>query len=75
MNGIGAQEICVTTAMGVCDFICAMDTHRVPEWNCWYHIMNCGFPLKVSGRNRLPVHQRQPRRARAACTCNSARST
>src|SRR5207244_6600565 len=40
MNGIGAQEICVTTAMGVCDFISAMDTQRVPEWNCWYHIMN-----------------------------------
>ena len=28
MNGIGAQEICVTTAMGVCDFISAMDTFR-----------------------------------------------
>ena len=57
-----AQEICVTTAMGVCDFISAMDTDRVPEWNCWYHIMNCGFPLKVSRRDRLPVHHRQPRR-------------
>ncbi len=34
----------------------------MPEWNCWYHIMNCGFPLKVSRRDRLPVHQRQPRR-------------
>src|SRR5205085_11504094 len=41
MNGIGAQEVCVTTAMGVCDFISAMDTQRVPEWNCWYHILNC----------------------------------
>ena len=49
MNGIGAQEICVTTAKGVCDFISAMDTDRVPEWNCWYHLLNCGFPLKVSG--------------------------
>jgi hypothetical protein len=54
MNGIGAQEICVTTAMGVCDFISAMDTQRVPEWNCWYHIMNCGFPLKVSGETDFP---------------------
>jgi hypothetical protein len=54
MNGIGAQEICVTTAMGVCDFISAMDTSRVPEWNCWYHIMNCGFPLKVSGETDFP---------------------
>ena len=54
MNGIGAQEICVTTAMGVCDFISAMDTDRVPEWNCWYHILNCGFPLKVSGETDFP---------------------
>ena len=28
----------VTTALGLCDFISAMDTARVPEWNCWYHI-------------------------------------
>lgn len=54
MNGIGAQEIGVTTAMGVCDFISAMDTARVPEWNCWYHIMNCGFPLKASGETDFP---------------------
>ena len=54
MGGIGAQEICVTTAMGVCDFISAMDTFREREWNCWYHIMNCGFPLKVSGETDFP---------------------
>jgi hypothetical protein len=54
MNGIGAQEICVTSAMRVCDFISAMDTARVPEWNCWYHIMNCGFPLKASGETDFP---------------------
>jgi hypothetical protein len=54
MDGIGAQEICVTTAMKVCDFISAMDTGRVPEWNCWYHIMNCGFPLKASGETDFP---------------------
>jgi hypothetical protein len=54
MDGIGAQEVCVTTAMGVCDFISAMDTDRVAEWNCWYHILNCGFPLKVSGETDFP---------------------
>jgi hypothetical protein len=31
-----------------------MDTERVPEWNCWYHILNCGFPLKVSGETDFP---------------------
>ena len=44
----------MTTAQGLCDFISAMDTQRVPEWNCWYHIMNCGFPLKVSGETDFP---------------------
>jgi hypothetical protein len=54
LDGIGAQEIYVTTAQGLCDFISAMDTQRVPEWNCWYHLMNCGFPLKVSGETDFP---------------------
>jgi hypothetical protein len=54
MNGIGAQEICVTVSQKLCDFISAMDTARVPEWNCWYHIMNCGFPLKASGETDFP---------------------
>jgi hypothetical protein len=54
MDGIGAQEIGVTTALGLCDFISAMDTQRIPEWNCWYHLMNCGFPLKASGETDFP---------------------
>jgi hypothetical protein len=54
MNGVGAQEIFVTTAQKLCDFISAMDTTRVPEWNCWYHIMNCGYPLKASGESDFP---------------------
>ena len=54
MNGVGAMEICVSTVAGVCDFISAMDTSRVQEWNAWYHIMNCGFPLKVSGETDFP---------------------
>src|SRR4029077_3457863 len=54
LNGIGAQEVFVTSAQGLCDFISAMDTDRVPEWNCWYHVMNCGFPLKASGETDFP---------------------
>jgi len=54
MNGAGAMEVFVTTAEGVCDFISAMDTARVPEWNTWYHLMNCGFPLKLSGETDFP---------------------
>ena len=41
LNGIGAQEIFVTTSQGLCDFISSMDTARLAEWNCWYHLMNC----------------------------------
>ena len=31
-----------------------MDTPRIAEWNMWYHILNCGFPLKVSGETDFP---------------------
>jgi hypothetical protein len=54
MNGAGAMEICVSAAEGVCDFISAMDTERIPELNTWYHLMNCGFPLKLSGETDFP---------------------
>jgi len=54
MNGVGAMEICVAVSEGVCDFISAMDTARIQEWNTWYHIMNCGFSLKVSGETDFP---------------------
>ena len=54
MNGVGAMEICVIVAHGACDFISAMDTPRIAEWNMWYHILNSGFPLKVSGETDFP---------------------
>ena len=54
MNGSGAMEIFVSATQGVCDFISAMDTARQLEWNCWYHLMNCGFPIKVSGETDFP---------------------
>jgi len=50
----GGHEIFVTTALGVCDFISAMDTARLLEWNAWYHLMNCGFPLKCAGETDFP---------------------
>jgi hypothetical protein len=54
MNGVGAMELPVSVAEGVCDFISAMDTRRIQEWNTWYHVMNCGFPLKASGETDFP---------------------
>jgi len=54
MDGGGALEICVSAAEGVCDFISAMDTARIPEWNTWYHLLNCGIPMKLSGETDFP---------------------
>lgn len=54
MNGVGAMEICVSVSEGVCDFISSMDTRRIQEWNTWYHLLNCGFPLVTSGETDFP---------------------
>ena len=54
MNGAGAMEIAVSAVEGVCDFISAMDTARIQEWNTWYHILNCGLDVKVSGETDFP---------------------
>jgi hypothetical protein len=54
MNSVGAMEMFVTVANGHCDFMSSMDTARIPEWNAWYHVLNCGFPLKVSGETDFP---------------------
>ncbi len=51
---LGGHEIFVSTALGLCDFISAMDTARLLEWNCWYHLLNCGLPLKVAGETDFP---------------------
>ena len=62
MNGIGAQEICVTVAQGLCDFISAMDTpaDRRVELLVSHHELR--LPAEGQRRDRLPLHQRHPRR-------------
>ncbi len=59
MNGVGAMELPVAVAEGVCDFISSMDTRRIQEWNTWYHVLNCGFPLKTSGETDFPCMSSQ----------------
>lgn len=54
LNSVGAQEIFVTAAHGVTDFISAMDTDRIREWNAWYHLLNTGLTLKASGETDFP---------------------
>ena len=40
--------------MPAIDFISAMDTSRRDEWNMWYHTLNCGFRVRVSGETDFP---------------------
>jgi hypothetical protein len=54
LDSVGAQEIFVTAAFGVTDFISAMDTERIREWNAWYHLMNSGLPVSVGGETDFP---------------------
>jgi len=54
LNSVGAQEIFVTAAHGVVDFISAMDTDRIREWNAWYHLLNAGFRIKAAGETDFP---------------------
>lgn len=54
MDSVGAMELPVSVAAGVCDFISAMDTARIAEWNMWYHLLNCGYSLKASGETDFP---------------------
>lgn len=54
LNGPGALEICVAAAHGACDFISSMDTARIQEWTIWYHLLNCGLPIAVSGETDFP---------------------
>lgn len=54
LDSVGAQEIFVTAALGATDFISAMDTERIREWNAWYHLMNAGLPVSVAGETDFP---------------------
>jgi len=53
-DGIGANEYIVTTALGVCDFISAVDTPSIWELNIWYHTLNCGMTSRISGETDFP---------------------
>lgn len=63
-DGIGANEFIVDVTHRVpgadgepvqaIDFISAMNTERVAEWNMWYHVLNCGFRVAVSGETDFP---------------------
>ncbi len=63
-DGIGACEFVVQVTHKVpgpdgqlvpaIDFIATMNTPREAEWNMWYHVLNCGFPVVASGETDFP---------------------
>ena len=63
-DGIGANEFIMNVTHKVpgpnkklipaVDFISAMNTERIAEWNMWYHVLNCGFRTRVSGETDFP---------------------
>ena len=53
-DGIGANEYIVSAVHGVCDFISAVDTPAIWELNIWYHTLNCGMTVPISGETDFP---------------------
>ena len=63
-DGIGANEFIMqathvvdgpnNTKVPAIDFIATMNTPRSAEWNIWYHVLNCGFPVVASGETDFP---------------------
>jgi hypothetical protein len=54
MDFIGANEYIVTVALGAVDFYSAGDTPAPWELNMWYHTLNCGFKIPLSGETDFP---------------------
>lgn len=53
-DGIGANEYIVSATHGYCDFISAVDTPAIWELNIWYHTLNCGMTVPISGETDFP---------------------
>lgn len=54
MDGIGANEYVVTVTHDVVDFYSAGDTPLNWELNMWYHSLNCGYRVRISGETDFP---------------------
>lgn len=54
MDGIGANEYVVTVTQDAVDFYSAGDTPLDSELNMWYHSLNCGFRVMLSGETDFP---------------------
>jgi hypothetical protein len=54
MDGIGANEYIVTITQQAVDFYSAGDTPPLWELNMWYHTLNAGFRVPLSGETDFP---------------------
>ncbi len=54
LNGIGANEFIVSVALGNVDFYSLGDTPAPWELNMWYHSLNSGFDVRISGETDFP---------------------
>ncbi len=54
MDGIGANEYIVTVTQGAVDFYSAGDTPAPWELNMWYHSLNSGYRVRISGETDFP---------------------
>lgn len=54
MNGIGANEYIVTAPHGWVNFFSAGNTGLHRELNMWYHTLNAGIRMSISGETDFP---------------------
>ncbi|MEQ8553407.1 MAG: CehA/McbA family metallohydrolase [Cyclobacteriaceae bacterium] len=54
MTGIGANEYVVTITHDAVDFYSAGDTPSTWELNMWYHSLNAGYRVRLSGETDFP---------------------
>ncbi|MBX3253748.1 MAG: CehA/McbA family metallohydrolase [Chitinophagaceae bacterium] len=54
MNGIGANEYIVTAPLGLVNFFSAGNTGIYRELNMWYHTLNAGIRVSISGETDFP---------------------
>lgn len=54
-DSCGANEYLVdVTHPGLLDFVSGCDLWPFVELNLWYHVLNCGFPLRFAGETDFP---------------------
>jgi len=54
MDGVGTQEAIVDVTHDMVDFLAGCDTQPVAEINAWYHMLNCGYRLRLIGETDYP---------------------